>query len=299
MNAIVELKQPAGLVAADGRMSAQQVLQHALTVQEVMRSVMRPDVHYGTIPGTDKPTLYQPGADVLCMTFRIAQRFAVEDLSTADAIRYRVTCTGTHQATGVELGTGIGEGSTSEEKYKWRRAVTDEEFDATPPAMRRTKYGRKFNTKQVRTEPADVANTVLKMAAKRAKIAMVLNVTAASDMFGQDLEDLDAALRDSLTGADSGATAPPPPPPAAPSTWPDQAFNGQLQRWAKAVAAGMKTSDDILALARSKGALTPSQEAQIRALVKAPDPEPAAGVEPEKSATDEFVAGYESAEQQQ
>ena len=78
MNAIVELKQPSGLVANDGRMSAQQVLQHAVTVQEVMRSVMRPDVHYGKIPGTDKPTLYQPGADVLCMTFRIAQRFAVE-----------------------------------------------------------------------------------------------------------------------------------------------------------------------------------------------------------------------------
>ena len=32
------------------------------------------------------------------------------------------------------------------------------------------------------------------MACKRAKIAMVLNVTAASDMFSQDLEDLDAEL---------------------------------------------------------------------------------------------------------
>ena len=53
-----------------------------------------------------------------------------------------------------------------------------------------------YTVQQVRTESADLANTVLKMACKRAKIAMVLNVTAASDMFGQDLEDLDAALRE-------------------------------------------------------------------------------------------------------
>ena len=194
-----------GIVPSQGRMSAAEVVQHAMVVQEVMRAVMKKDVHFGVIPGTDKPTLYQPGADVLCMTFRIAAQFEVEDLSAADAIRYRVTCRGVHQATGVVLGSGIGEGSTSEEKYKWRRSVNDKEFEATPQHMRRVKYGKSYETKQIRTEPADVANTVLKMAAKRAKIAMVLNVTAASDMFGQDLEDLDEALRESLSGDDRGA----------------------------------------------------------------------------------------------
>jgi hypothetical protein len=204
VNAIVELPR-AGIVPAAGRMSASEVVQHALVVQEVMRAVMKKDVHFGVIPGTDKPTLYQPGADVLCMTFRIAAAFQVEDLSTADAIRYRVTCRGVHQQTGAELGSGIGEGSTGEEKYKWRKAVHEKEFEATPPNMRRIKYGRSYEVKQIRTEPADVANTVLKMAAKRAKIAMVLNVTAASDMFGQDMEDLDEALRESLTEDQRGA----------------------------------------------------------------------------------------------
>jgi hypothetical protein len=64
--------------------------------------------------------------------------------------------------------------------------------------MKRVKFGRKagghYTVQQIRTEPADLANTALKMACKRAKIAMVLNVTAASDMFSQDLEDLDAEL---------------------------------------------------------------------------------------------------------
>lgn len=204
MNAIVEAKQ-LGIAPSQGRMSASEVVQHAMVVQEVMRAVMKKGVHFGVIPGTDKPTLYQPGADVLCMTFRIAAQFEVEDLSAADAIRYRVTCRGVHQPTGVVLGSGIGEGSTGEEKYKWRRSVNDKEFESTPQHMRRVKYGKSYETKQIRTEPADVANTVLKMAAKRAKIAMVLNVTAASDMFGQDLEDLDEALLESLAGDARGA----------------------------------------------------------------------------------------------
>lgn len=289
-NQIAELRPAGSLVATDGRMSAQQVLQHAMVVQEVMRAVMKSGVHFGEIPGTDKPSLFQPGADKLCMTFRIAPEFDIEDLSTADFVRYRVTCRGVHQLSGVTLGSCVGEASSNEEKYKWRRAVTDEEFDATPAAFRRVKYGKKWNTKQVRTEPADVANTVLKMAEKRAKIGMVLNVTAASDMFGQDLEDLDAALRESLVDGDGAPAAT--PAPAAPQTWPDEAFAKQLPRWSTAVERGLKTAADIEALALSKGALTAEQLAQIRAL-KPKAAEPAATGD---AATDEFAAAYDAEE---
>lgn len=264
MNAIVEMPQR-GIVQSTGRLSAAEVVQHAMVVQDVMRAVMKPELHYGKIPGTDKPTLFQPGADVLCMTFRIAPEFSIEDLSTADVVRYRVTCRGVHQLSGVTLGSCVGEASSGEEKYKWRRAVHDKEFDATPAALRRIKYARNYEAKQVRTEPADVANTVLKMAEKRAKIGMVLNVTAASDMFGQDLEDLDAALRDSLVGEPQAEQ----PQQQAPAVWPADKFTEQLVRWGKAVSAGMKTTADILALARSKGELSPEQEAQISALKKA------------------------------
>lgn len=239
-----------------------------MVVQDVMRAVMKPELHYGKIPGTDKPTLFQPGADVLCMTFRIAPEFAIEDLSTADVVRYRVTCRGVHQLSGVTLGSCVGEASSGEEKYKWRRAVHDKEFENTPPALRRIKYGKSWETKQIRTEPADVANTVLKMAEKRAKIGMVLNVTAASDMFGQDLEDLDAALRDSLVNAEPQTQQQP-----EPATWPEAKFAEQFARWEKAVAARLKTPADILALAKSKGELTADQMARINAL-QAPADQP-------------------------
>ena len=266
MNAVT--KTETGALAASngtsGRMAVPDIISHVAMVQEVMKAVMKPDVHYGVIPGTDKPTLYKQGAEVLCMAFRVSDTYSVEDLSTPDMVRYRVTCTGSHQISGTVLGTGMGEASSGEEKYKWRKAW-DDEFDATPENLRRVKMG-KYKTKQVRTEPADLANTILKMANKRAKIAMTINVTACGDMFGQDLEDMDAALREHLTRREGDDRQP--DQPQAPPIWPDDKFNEQFPRWKKAVEAGMKTAADITALAKSKGELTPAQQAQINALAK-------------------------------
>lgn len=208
METIEEMLPATQKTRAVAVMSARDVLSHVRAVKEVMNAVMLANVHYGTIPGAgDKPTLLKSGAEVLCMTFRIADKFNVQDMSAPGVIRYRVECVGEHQESGLVLGSGLGECSTDEEKYKWRRAVCQEEFDSVPENMRRIKYGRgkggsTYTTQQVRTEPADLANTVLKMACKRAKIAMVLNVTAASDMFSQDLEDLDAELARHLTEDD-------------------------------------------------------------------------------------------------
>jgi hypothetical protein len=199
------------------------------------------------------------------MSFRIADSYLVEDLSTPDMIRYRVTCTGSHQLSGTVLGSGLGEASSSEEKYKWRKAVCDEEWDETPAHLRRNKYAKAkgggfYMQKQVRTEPADLANTVLKMANKRAKIAMVLNVTAASDMFSQDLEDMDEALRDHLARHPDDAQ---PEQPAAPATWPDEAFEKQLPKFKAALDKG-RSADDVIAWAETKGQLTEAQKQRIR-----------------------------------
>lgn len=277
MNQIVELKQGA-LAQSSGRMAVSDIIQHVALVQEVMRAVMKPNVHYGTIPGTDKPTLYKAGAEVLCMTFRIADTYEVEDLSTADMIRYRVNCIGTHQSTGIVLGSGQGEASSSEEKYKWRKAICREEFDETPANMRRTKHARgkggtTYKQDQVRTEPADLANTVLKMANKRAKMAMTLNTTAASDCFNQDLEDMDAALVDHLSRHEDDAPADAPAAKTLP-VWPAEAFDKQAIRWEKAVSEGLKTTDEIKAMALSKGELAPAQAERIKAMKKADAPLP-------------------------
>lgn len=172
-------------------LTAQDVRAQVNLIQEVMRAVMIDGQHYGKIPGAgDKPTLLKPGAEKIMATFRLSVDPEVEDLSFEDIIRYRVKCK-LFSPSGRMVGAGIGECSTEEEKYKWRWAVAEAEFNATPETHKRMKYKRDGGTiKQVRTNPFDIANTVLKMAKKRALVDAVLTTTAASDIFEQDIEDL-------------------------------------------------------------------------------------------------------------
>lgn len=182
---VIEHQPSKSLTAAD--------IRHRVnTIQEVMNAVMKKDVHYGIIPGCKKPSLYKPGSEVLLTTFQIATSIEVTDLSTDDCVRYQVRVIGTHAPTGTLLGEGIGECSSNETKYKWRKAY-DDEWNATDENRRRITFG-KYKDKQVRVEPADVANTILKMAKKRAQIDMTLTTTGASDCFEQDVEDMPEEL---------------------------------------------------------------------------------------------------------
>lgn len=169
-------------------------------INQVMKAIMKGPsdrdplgVHYGKIPGTPKPTLFKAGSELILSTFRISADMEVEDISTEDCIRYRVKCIG-RLPDGTVVGYGIGECSTDEEKYRWKKPACNEEWDAAPEHLRRIKWGsyngKPSQTKQIRTNPADLANTVLKMAKKRAQIDLTLTATGASDVFDQDLEDL-------------------------------------------------------------------------------------------------------------
>lgn len=188
------------IVQENKPLTVQEVKAQIDIIQKVLQGVMKKDVHYGSVPGCgSKPTLLKPGAEKIMATFRLAADPNIDDLSTDDEIRYRVTVQ-LKTLSGVFAGSGIGECSTAEEKYKWRSAICDEEFEETPEDRRRMKwvkgYGQKpSQKKQVRTQPADLANTVLKMAKKRALVDAVLTATAASDIFDQDLEDLPPEFR--------------------------------------------------------------------------------------------------------
>lgn len=180
-------------------------------MQDVMLEVMKDGTHYGTIPGTKSKSLYKAGAEKLMATFRLAAKPEVQDLSEGGEIAYRVTVN-LLSASGTFVGAGIGECSSAEDKYSWRAAVCDEEWDETPENRRRIKFskyqGRVEKKKQVRTNPADVANTILKMAKKRAQVDAVITATAASDIFTQDIEDLPEEVVAEIVGQrQSPATA--------------------------------------------------------------------------------------------
>ena len=216
-------------------LTVEQVLLHLSLIQQIMSAAMKEGEHYGRIPGCgDKPTLLKPGAEKLCLTFRLAPTYDVGERQLEGGHReYRVTATLTSIMTQVLIGQGVGCCSTMENKYRFRagpaevterpvpRAYWDLRQD-DPAKAQELIGGKGFTVKKVdgqgwmvakggekveNDNPADHYNTVLKMAKKRALVDAVLTTTAASDIFSQDLEELNASLA-TLT----------PPPPAQPPT---------------------------------------------------------------------------------
>lgn len=92
--------------------------------------VLRPGVDYGSVPGTDKPTLLKPGAERLCSAFGLDPRFdtitAIERWDGDEALFfYRIRCSLVHIETGREIATGIGSCNSREARYRWRWVDAD------------------------------------------------------------------------------------------------------------------------------------------------------------------------------
>ncbi len=199
-------------------LTAKDVKDQVQLVQEVMKSVMTNGEHYGVIPGCgDKPALLKPGAEKLNLTFRMDPDPITEIIDLGNSHReYRVKCVMYAIESGRKLGAGVGCASTMETKWRFRNAepeITDkpvpkEYWDVRKkdPAKAQEMIGGKgFSTKKVDGQwmiakltgdkvehgnPADFYNTCWKMAKKRALVDAVLTVTAASDIFTQDVEEM-------------------------------------------------------------------------------------------------------------
>jgi len=187
-------------------------------IQDVMKSVMKDHEHYGVIPGCgDKPALLKPGAEKLNLTFRMAPDPETEIIDMGNGHReYRVKCILRSIETGHLLGAGVGSASTMETKWRYRNAEPEITAKFVPgeywnirkndPAKALEMIGGKgFATKKVEgnwyiakltgekveyDNPADYYNTCWKMAKKRSLVDAVLTVTAASDIFTQDIEEM-------------------------------------------------------------------------------------------------------------
>ncbi len=185
-------------------------------IQHVMREVMQQDQHYGVIPGTGtKPTLLKAGAEKLCLTFRLDPQYDITERQ--DGIHLHITskCTLYHITTGQRYGSGMGSCSTREAKYAYRKSARKcpncqseaiikgkEEYGGGWVCFKKKGgCGAKFadgdkaiegqaEGRMPNEDVADQYNTVLKMANKRSLVAAVLNATAASDIFTQDIEDM-------------------------------------------------------------------------------------------------------------
>ena len=163
-------------------LTADEIVQQVQKILEIKEKAMKENVHYGIIPGCKKPSLWKPGAEKLCLAFRLEPQF--ETIPTDDPnrtikwekwdykakkeiegmtvgyVEYDSRCTLRHIPTGDIWARNIG-GSCNNYEAKYRSL-----------------------------NPYDVKNTIEKMSEKRSLVAAVLIGTAASDIFTQDIEDV-------------------------------------------------------------------------------------------------------------
>lgn len=190
-------------------------------IQQIMKDVMKEGEHYGIIPGCQKPSLLKPGAEKLGLTFRLEPEYQIYEQFLEKGHYYvRITCILKHILTGQRWGDGLGSCSTLESKYRYRNKnrvcpkcnqetiiAGKQEFGGGFICWtKKGGCGAKFpegdveiiNQQTGKTENEDIAdvyNTILKMAKKRAHVDAMLTATAASDIFTQDIEDMNGEVK--------------------------------------------------------------------------------------------------------
>jgi hypothetical protein len=131
--------------------------------QKVVQQTLKQNHDFGVIPGTPKPTMLKPGAEKIFMLLGLSSEFEIVD-STRDFekgfFQYQVRCK--LFKGDVMITQGLGACNTREPRYQ-------------------------------KQNPFGLDNTILKMAKKRAMVDAALLVASLSDVFTQDLEDMDLA----------------------------------------------------------------------------------------------------------
>jgi hypothetical protein len=169
-----------------------QVMARMNAIEELKKKTMRRGVDYGRVPGCPKDSLWVSGAEKLMMLFHLGiGEPQVEDLSHEGVVHYRVILPICSLATHEIIAYGVGECSSRSEKYAYRKVLCDAEWEAAPEDQRRIKWDKDGKeTRQIKVDPANIANTILKMAKKSSFIDAILNATGGRAFFTQDLENL-------------------------------------------------------------------------------------------------------------
>lgn len=189
-----------------------------IRIQTIQRELLRPGVDYGVLGGMDKPTLLKPGAEKLCDFYRFAADFKPEveygDGLNSPPIRVLTRCE-LHLGSldGPIVATGYGQANSWEKRYRWRKGgkpcpecnaigsltgkptgqgshwcIPDKGGCGANVSVER--YAQIEGQDQVENpDPHELANTLVKMAEKRAHIDATLRATATSGLFTQDVED--------------------------------------------------------------------------------------------------------------
>jgi hypothetical protein len=187
-------------------------------IQGLMKELMEEGTHFGkSFSGDTKKNLLKPGADKLCFMFRLRPDF-VQEIKTLpnDHMEVLTRCIIYHIESGQKIAEGVGLATTMESKYRWRNAAKKCPACGQETIIKGKEeygggwicYGKKGGCgakfldgdpeienqpvgKIENTDIADTYNTVIKMSKKRAYVDATITSCAASDIFTQDLEDME------------------------------------------------------------------------------------------------------------
>ncbi|MDG7000438.1 MAG: hypothetical protein JRN15_15180 [Nitrososphaerota archaeon] len=185
------------LLIGAGSVKVEDLKQVAVVLNQIFQSVMQKDTDYGIIPGTPKPSLWKPGAELLANYFGLIPgepQITDESDYRIPYFAYRVKIP-FHDRFGCELGFGEAACNTREFKYAYRKIWEGPGFDADKLKLtddQKKQLVQKKDRYYVHTPSYDIydyQNTVLKIAKKRAFVDGVSSITGASRIFTQDLGD--------------------------------------------------------------------------------------------------------------
>jgi hypothetical protein len=183
--------------------AVQQTMAKVAQVQAVIQNTLQEGKDYGKIPGAgDKPSLFKPGAEKVLTVFGISPQYEfetkIEDYTGKGFFMYTIRCNLYRQTPDGELrviGQGVGSANSRESKYygKWyteKKLPEGVDKNTCKSRERDGNYGKYTEYYVEADDGLSLANTILKMAKKRAMVDATLTVASLSDLFTQDIEDM-------------------------------------------------------------------------------------------------------------
>lgn len=162
-------------------------------IQQFYRDIMEEDVDYGIIPGTPRPSLWLPGAELLRLGLRLRHEFTLcskEENWDIPRFVYCYRCD-IYGPNDTKLGDAEGICSSEEAKFKWRW-FTEEKL---PRAVDKTRLETRLTDKNVmeyrclNPDLSELAHIIADRAQKRSFVKGIRLCTAASRIFAdQDYE---------------------------------------------------------------------------------------------------------------
>lgn len=169
------------------------------SLQATLKSILVDKHDYGTIPGCgDKPTLLKPGAEKILMALGITSSYELiehtENFEGKGFFAYTVKCLLFKNSS--KITEGLGHANSKEKKWAVESVYEKDLPEGTDKSLLKkkeikTSKGEIFYKYEVDADVNSKANTILKMAKKRAQIDAVLTVASLSEIFTQDFDDLE------------------------------------------------------------------------------------------------------------